>query len=115
MMPPDGMSEEEAKAKGIPFTPVATAPVAPEAVAGTPGTQPATGQVSLSGGGRQPYFYNQSGQFSSGNQWLQGLKALEELGLKPNTRTFQKAIAGVQAYENGGQKSMPLDKSRNLS
>ena len=111
MMPPDGISEEEAKAKGIQFTPVTAASVAPGTA---PVAQPATGQVSLSGGGRQPYFYNQSGQFSSGNQSLQGLKALGELGLNPNMSTFQKAIAGVQAYENGGQKSMPLDKSGNF-
>lgn len=79
------------------------------------GTAPvaATGQVSLSGGNRQPYFYNQSGQFSSGNQSLQGLRALGELGLKPNTSTFQKAIAGVQRYEQGGG-TMPLDKSGNF-
>lgn len=79
------------------------------------GTAPvaATGQVSLSGGNRQPYFYNQSGQFSSGNQSLHGLKALGELGLNPNMSTFQKAIAGVQRYEQGGG-TMPLDKSGNF-
>ena len=95
--------------------PAASPAAAPATVSGTaPATTapPANGQVSLSGNG-QRWSYDQSGQFSSGNQSLQGLRALEELGLKPNQSTFQKAIAGVQRYEQGGG-TMPLDKSGNF-
>lgn len=111
-MTPDQMKSAANAVTAAPATTPAAEATTPVA-AGTAPVQPAAGQVSLSGAGRPSYFYNQAGQFSSGNQSLQGLKALGELDLKPNVSTFQKAIAGVQRYEQGGG-TMHVDKSGNF-
>ena len=112
MRPPDGMSEEEAKARGIPFTPAPTAPVpgatAPVAGGTAPvaGTQP--GPVSLAPANRQSWFINDRGEFSSGNQTQAGIDALERMDLKPDRAVLNRAATEVQRYNQTGE-SMHLD------